>query len=400
MTTLYNSQSISGYNSNPPPDDGSTGSDNEISWSKHKDKLGDPVKTLSEAINTELGNAFGRVLSGGGTAAKSTPYQVVAGDQGVLLITTSAITVTTPAAGTVGSPFVFAVLNTSSSQATIDGNADETVNGGATFTLEAGEGVIVFTDGSNWFAIGKSVPALPKNYLSGLTLSNNSGDAAHDIDVAVGECRSAGDTANMALSSVLTKQINANWSSGDDAGGFPSGLTLAADTWYHVFVVDETDGTIDAGFDTSLTATNLLSDTGGSEYRRVGSVLTDSSSNILGFTQNYDEFLWDDPPLDIDKSLTTTASTEALSVPTGVSVRAMLNVRNTDGQNVYLSSPDVDDEAPSATAAPLSTVGTGGAVASSQVEVWTNTSSQIRGRSDATNAIRAATLGWRDQLGR
>lgn len=51
-TNPYTSQSISGYNANPPPDDDTTGSDNQVEWAKHKTKLGDPNKTLSEGINT------------------------------------------------------------------------------------------------------------------------------------------------------------------------------------------------------------------------------------------------------------------------------------------------------------------------------------------------------------
>ena len=54
MMATYTSQAISGYNASPPSDDGSQTSTNEITWSKHKTKLGDPIKTLAEAINTAL----------------------------------------------------------------------------------------------------------------------------------------------------------------------------------------------------------------------------------------------------------------------------------------------------------------------------------------------------------
>lgn len=50
----YNSQTIANYNANPPPDDGTQSADNEVTWGKHKVKLADPIKTLAEAINTEL----------------------------------------------------------------------------------------------------------------------------------------------------------------------------------------------------------------------------------------------------------------------------------------------------------------------------------------------------------
>lgn len=62
-TNPYTSQSISGYNSDPPPDDGTTGSDNLVTWAKHKTKLADPIKTLSEAINSQLTTAFAKTVN-------------------------------------------------------------------------------------------------------------------------------------------------------------------------------------------------------------------------------------------------------------------------------------------------------------------------------------------------
>lgn len=59
----YASQSISGYNASPPPDDDSTGSDNQVEWAKHKTKIGDPVKNLSEAIDTAVLSMGTKVLN-------------------------------------------------------------------------------------------------------------------------------------------------------------------------------------------------------------------------------------------------------------------------------------------------------------------------------------------------
>ena len=71
---------------------------------------------------------------------------------------------------------------------------------------------------------------------------------------------------------------------------------------------------------------------------------------------------------------------------------------------LYLSDPDINDEAPSATVGPLAQIGesTGGTATSchGNASVWTNTSAQIRRRSGADVACRLATLGWRDPRGR
>ena len=62
-TNPYTTVSITGYNANPPDDDGSQVSSNEIEWAKHKDKLGDPIKTAVESINTNVNNAFDTVIT-------------------------------------------------------------------------------------------------------------------------------------------------------------------------------------------------------------------------------------------------------------------------------------------------------------------------------------------------
>ncbi len=62
-TNPYTSVTISGYNSSPPPDDGTTGADNTVEWDKHKTKLGDPIKTGVESVNTNVLAAFGKTIN-------------------------------------------------------------------------------------------------------------------------------------------------------------------------------------------------------------------------------------------------------------------------------------------------------------------------------------------------
>lgn len=61
-TNPYTTQAISGYNASPPSDDGSQVAANRVEWAKHKTKLADPIKTLSEAINTAVLSAFGQLV--------------------------------------------------------------------------------------------------------------------------------------------------------------------------------------------------------------------------------------------------------------------------------------------------------------------------------------------------
>lgn len=54
MGTKYSTQTITGYNTSPPPDDGTQVASNLVTWAGQKTKLADPIKTLVESINTAL----------------------------------------------------------------------------------------------------------------------------------------------------------------------------------------------------------------------------------------------------------------------------------------------------------------------------------------------------------
>lgn len=255
--------------------------------------------------------------------------------------------------------------------------------------------------------------AAPRGYIDGLVLSNST-DADHDIQIGAGVARDTGNTRALVLSSPLIKQIDAAWAAGNNAGGFPSGIVLAANTWYRFFVIRKTaDGSLDAGFDTSTTATQLLADAVGySEFRQVGWVKTDASSNILAFEQFGDEFLWDDPPLDVDVTNPgTTQVDRGLSVPTGDQVIAVYNAYLIAGAArtlAYLHSGGQNDEAPSSTAGPLATLAAEAnahAAAQGRTQITFTSGGQggIRTRlsvSDGSTVLRIATLGWIDRRGR
>ena len=125
-------------------------------------------------------------------------------------------------------------------------------------------------------------------------------------------------------------------------------------------------------------------------------------ANIINFSQLGDEFLWDDPPLDVDNATPgTSAVTGTLSTPLGVKTRALLNIAADGGTNtVYVSSLDVNDEAPSYTAAPFASMGASTATTVGNVIVRTNVSSQIRYRCSANADVGICALGWYDRRGR
>lgn len=76
MGTKYSSKTISGYNAVPPPDDGSQVEANKTKWQQVKEKIGDPVKTLVESINSALVTHFdnGPVAISSSTSIGATHY--------------------------------------------------------------------------------------------------------------------------------------------------------------------------------------------------------------------------------------------------------------------------------------------------------------------------------------
>lgn len=170
-----------------------------------------------------------------------------------------------------------------------------------------------------WTIAPFSMPGQIKGAIDGLAISNGT-DSDHDIDIATGSAglTDGSDHRIFELDSSITKRIDANWAAGSGAGGFPSGLTLAADTMYYFFMIGKSDGTIDFGFDTSTTAADLLADaTGYTWYRAIMEIFTDSSSNIINGQQVGDTWLYDTVILDISDSsgVLLTFETGVVTVP-------------------------------------------------------------------------------------
>jgi len=233
------------------------------------------------------------------------------------------------------------------------------------------------------------------------------------LDVAAGVARDSTNADFMNLTSAITKSLNANWAVGTGEGGLDTG-SKAKSTWYHVFLIKRVDtDVVDVLFSLSAASPTMPADY--TLKRRIGSILTDSSGDIVLFSQLGDEFLWSAAVLDVDANNPgTSAVTRTLSVPTGVKVWAKVNasVQNTDtvtGCFLYLSELDKADQAVSASAAPLASTShaitaTGGVIyAVTPLDVRTNTSAQIRSRvsfSDGDVTVRIATRGWIDRRGR
>jgi hypothetical protein len=270
---------------------------------------------------------------------------------------------------------------------------------------------IFVSDGTNMHCINAQRRGLaPGGHIDGCVLYRIPADAEHDIRVKEGEATmiesTTGETRVLAkVTGLLDKRLDADWAEGTGNGGIASGArtvadTMNVDTWYHYFIIGKTDGTVDAGADTNILATNLLSDASDySFYRRVGSVLSDGSSNVTPFVQLGDIVLWLTPPDDIN--VTNVGSTNqqsgTLTVPFGLTVLALVNIQ-TVSRVVYIHAPSVSDLQVGAGVQSLPGVNAG---SMNMAYVHTTADSTIRWRTDNTDGdLYLVTLGWLDPRGR
>lgn len=233
--------------------------------------------------------------------------------------------------------------------------------------------------------------------ITGLGTAVNGTDSDHDIDVAAGSCFDSTFAQSMTLASAITKRLDATWASGTGNGGLSSSLSSPGNnTWYHVFLVD-INGAVDVLFDTSITCANGVTDHGVDFYRRIASFKTNGSANITKYFQYGNDFFWDVPVQDFASNATTTAALQALSVPTGVAVRADINAYGSASASVLLTTPAQTDTAPSTTV--YSLYSSNADPEQIQLQVYTNTSAQIRLRGSGTTALTLVTRGWSDTRG-
>lgn len=233
--------------------------------------------------------------------------------------------------------------------------------------------------------------------ISGWAYANGT-DATNDIDIAAG----AGADSTGAYwikGAALTKQLDAAWAVGTNAGGLDTGAI--ANSGYFIWAIARSDtGVVDALFSTSATAPTMPASY---DYKRLIGYIERSAGAILAFLA--DElsggglrYRWDSPRLDGNNvALTTSYSTLALSVPAGLRVLAFGNAVGPTGGNIINVRPvGAQDGPPSHTASPLATAGSTGTstTTGSEWREFTDTSRTIEWASNASANAYLATKGF------
>jgi hypothetical protein len=240
-------------------------------------------------------------------------------------------------------------------------------------------------------------------FVDGLTLSNNVTDATNDIDIEAGSIPDTTRAKVLTLASGITKQLNAVWAVGTNAGGLDTG-TFALDSAYHAWIIMRSDtGVVDVLFSLSGTAPTMPTNY---DYKqRIGAVCTDGSIVIRPFVQTGPNFRFVSEILDVSgtNNNTSTRGTKVLSLPLGIPLLAHVRFWITDAasQVGIITALDTDD------LDPLDTLGVGHSKVSYgqygtpvTLDIMTDPAASVGVRVESNvNDLRIYTLGWHDPRG-
>lgn len=243
-------------------------------------------------------------------------------------------------------------------------------------------------------------------YISGFTMSNNSGDATNDIDIGAGVGIDDAQTTWIGLSSSITKRLDAVWSVGTGNGGLDTGSI--ANAWYHVWAIMRSDtSVVDVLFSTSASSPTMPANY--DKKRLIGSIYRTGGA-IKAFDQKGDYFAWKAPVADVSAgNIADSRTLRTLTVPTGRKVKADFTYgQYTDGSanpiNVWIGDPDVTDAAVGNLGSNFRAIfRLANSSAFANLQIYTNTSAQIADRTSSGNSINSNTYynthGWIDPRG-
>lgn len=254
--------------------------------------------------------------------------------------------------------------------------------------------VLRMYDGTDW---GTYINTTTPGHRTGLAISNNSSDSTNDIDIAAGSVASS-DTVPvlLTLSSAITKRLDAAWAVGTGNGGLDTGSI--ANTTYFVWIIARSDtGVVDALFSASATSPTMPASYDLRSAKPVG-VFIRSGGSIVQFVLNGENrYTLDVFVRDVSGgTIGTSATLHALSVPNADGIEAIISAsafKSAAGPYVLITDPAQTDTAASSSV--HSFFGANGAYGQAALQIGTDSSGQIRSRSDlASVTLNIVTRGW------
>ena len=264
--------------------------------------------------------------------------------------------------------------------------------------------------------------AMLRGRITGLVPSNGT-DATNDINITAGACRNAAHDGVIQAGDAWVKALDGSvgWTKGNGVGvqGRPAAVAVSDTTW-HLFILGSSRNRnlVDYGFDTSVTAANLIADAnviaaGFDRYRRVFSF-----KRIAGVNQALTAYEMSGGGLRVELSVPirdfstnnpgTNAVTWTTACPSGIKfiTECRFGAFNTSAttRSAWVTSPDQTNSVPVIQTLRMLTVDANNAtnantVISMQVRRVCDTAAALRYRWDASDASLTAegyTIGWED----
>lgn len=219
--------------------------------------------------------------------AKSANYTALDADYQVAIRFTAAATLAFDTTANLRTNWRIEVWNDSTGNVTIDPASTDTINGTATHILQPGQKAEIFKTGATTFQASVfgdqlSGPQI-QGYSYGLTLTQNASDTANDIDFGAGAAVSDTSPFYLMQFPAMTKQIDAAWASGTNAGMLDTGTV--GNNVYYIFGIQRSD-TLARDFLASLSSTAPTMPANYDRKRLLGIVLRVSGVNsIAGYAE-------------------------------------------------------------------------------------------------------------------
>jgi len=294
MGTKYSSQTVSGYNSTPPVDDGTVSEANKVKWSTIKTKLSDPLNSFASSIDSALTTHFnnGPVALTTNTTLGASHYQQL------IQVSGSGVTLSLSDANTLTAGWNCEIHSTDSSNdvAIARATASDTINSlSNNFVLLPLQSVKVFVNASaNGFIIRDLVNAQSTDAGAGvgpkLTLYRNSASPAAN-DVLGGYYFDGEDSAgNRETYARIYAQIDDPGSTTED--GSLSIDVMKAGALTKALTITQTALNLSSGWEFLINGTSPFTAANGASFVTITSQ-TASSSATLDFTTTVDWTLYD-----------------------------------------------------------------------------------------------------------
>ena len=248
-------------------------------------------------------------------------------------------------------------------------------------------------DNANFTGYFGSGAFLLPGYKAGLQVTRTGN---RTIGIAAGSIADSADAEMIPAGSAASLDLNT-------PGDLVNGAVLAADTWYHV-LVGRQGTTYVQGFSPTIAKPAAWD-----SFRRLTSVLTDASSNIVPFINVADRYIWSTPFNDRLANIATTEQQVTLTVPPQVRVLAQVSallwgsgsftafarLYPTDATNAVINAENANLVRHSSQEG-----GQSWGDGTANVDILTDTSRQINVRGNvATFNFRVNTFGWQEIYG-